>query len=616
MPDVVVEIAFGSGYSTPAADRVWTDVSDYVEPSSQLAINFGRGDEMASADANTLSLTLDNSDGRFTALRPASPYYPNVRIGTPIRVTATPQGGTPSVRFLGFVEEWPVAWDGSDEYAEAQIAASSRLARLGIDTSLRSIVEETILTDSPDVYYTLGEAEGARRAADSSVNGVPPLKTTGDGAPVVFGSATGPATDGLTAAKFQGGQYLAATSDTMPQALYVSTVEAFARATSVPATDQMLVKTRNLRLILRTNGRMRVYCVGSTIDSPSSVADGSTHHFVVTDDNATASLYIDGVLVGSTGHLAISTAFPTDVWVGGYGIPSGTVGDPFAGTISHVAVWLDGAPVAADRIAAHYAAGSSGFAGETTTERLARYAALAGVPAAELATEAAATTVAHVATNDQTAIDMMRLVEVTEGGVLFDDRDGTLTMHSRAHRYNPSSTLDLDMAAQFVGADFAPKLDRTGLTNDVSAQNSAGTVTARVQDASSIDYYGFASGSFETMSDDDDEPLTGAAWRVSIYAEPKVRVPSLSVNLLDFTAAPSQDDVLAATVGTLVTVSNQPTQAATSTGSYFIEGCVETITGTSYDLTFNVSPAEAWTDGVVRFDDPARGFDSGARFAY
>ena len=124
MPDVVVEIAFGSTYATPYLDRVYTDVSDYVELADRIVIGVGRQDERSLADANTLTLTLDNTDGRFTAQRAASPYYPNVKIGRPIRVTATGPVNLYS-RFVGFIDQWPVEWDGSDKYAKATITASS-----------------------------------------------------------------------------------------------------------------------------------------------------------------------------------------------------------------------------------------------------------------------------------------------------------------------------------------------------------------------------------------------------------------------------------------------------------------------------------------------------------
>ena len=85
------------------------------------------------------------------------------------------------------------------------ITAVSRTARLGRGNELRSVVEEEILADGPDAYYTLGEPEGATQANDSSGNGAAPLFMTGDGPAVVFGNATGPGTDGLTQRSSQTG---------------------------------------------------------------------------------------------------------------------------------------------------------------------------------------------------------------------------------------------------------------------------------------------------------------------------------------------------------------------------------------------------------------------------
>lgn len=84
---IAVHVAFSSGYKTPAADRGWTDVSQYVEAQSDITITYGRNDEFSTTDANRLTgLMLDNRDGRFTLDNPASPYYPFVLVGRPIRV--------------------------------------------------------------------------------------------------------------------------------------------------------------------------------------------------------------------------------------------------------------------------------------------------------------------------------------------------------------------------------------------------------------------------------------------------------------------------------------------------------------------------------------------------
>jgi hypothetical protein len=61
IPKVSVDIAFDGGPFSSSYG--WTDVSDYVEG---FSIHRGRNNELDRIEAGTLSLTLDNSDGRFT----------------------------------------------------------------------------------------------------------------------------------------------------------------------------------------------------------------------------------------------------------------------------------------------------------------------------------------------------------------------------------------------------------------------------------------------------------------------------------------------------------------------------------------------------------------------
>jgi hypothetical protein len=61
IPNVTVEVAFDGGpFST---SYTWTDISDYVEG---FKAHRGRNNELDRIEAGTISLTLDNSDGRFT----------------------------------------------------------------------------------------------------------------------------------------------------------------------------------------------------------------------------------------------------------------------------------------------------------------------------------------------------------------------------------------------------------------------------------------------------------------------------------------------------------------------------------------------------------------------
>ena len=109
--DTKVEIAFDSGFRTPEGDRTWTDVSDYAEMTALdgIQITRGRSDEISGIEPSTCTVTLDNSDGRFTPRNAAGAYYPNVKRGRPLRVTVT-HDGVDYVRFTGYVAQWPVQW--------------------------------------------------------------------------------------------------------------------------------------------------------------------------------------------------------------------------------------------------------------------------------------------------------------------------------------------------------------------------------------------------------------------------------------------------------------------------------------------------------------------------
>lgn len=92
MPIVIAEVALTSGYTTPAASRVWTDISDWVEAQERISIKRGRQNEQGSAQPSTMSLVLDNRDGRFTPDNVAGAYYPNIKKGRPIRIRALARG--------------------------------------------------------------------------------------------------------------------------------------------------------------------------------------------------------------------------------------------------------------------------------------------------------------------------------------------------------------------------------------------------------------------------------------------------------------------------------------------------------------------------------------------
>lgn len=763
-PDTKVEVAFNAGVRTPKASRTWTDVSDYVEFHRGIGITGGRADERSTCDANTASIVVDNSDGRFTPGLASSPYYPNVKIGRPIRVTAiyppepaanllsaananfesgvggwtgtgtvaptlsvdtvtkrydsqslkitwngggalpqaqvstasltasvtytwavwvyVPTGapdvrliaststgslsavkdtwhrlsltftqgasttvtvgirssGTPSstvcyadggmlvygsdvgdfntlppttyIRFEGYVDEWPNEWgEQVDSYATTAITASSRLARLGASTKLRSVVEQTVIALGPVSYYPLGEPEGSTSASDVSGNGADPLVVTGTGAAVNFAAATGLSTDGLQSPTMTGKKYLK-DSYSASSSLGVTLSIFFRNGDYTADVADEVFSAIGVQLSIDSGGTVIAFpkTATATATAAGAMPDNNWHHVAVRLNAAgsTITAWVDGVQVATASPTA-HTPSGTAVIVGNN--DNMAVASAFA--VAHAAVF-NYALADAD-ITAIAAAGLTGLTG-TADDVLATLATYAGVASAETDFDATAvTSIAHVNPAGQTNLEPMRKVEETEGGVLFDARDNTLTYVSRNARYTATSALSASMLTHDVEGNVTPRYDRSTLVNDATATLVNGS-SYRVLDASSIDDYDPAESTIDLASNDPIEAAGAAGWRVSTYAQPTTRIPNLTLNLLNLT--PTQiAAALSLDVGSLTTVADWPTQAASSSLSLFVEGYVDAIDLESYSLTLNVSPSDPWLNTLV-LDSASRGLLDTYRLAY
>lgn len=753
-PDVRVEIAFDSGWSTPAASRTWTDVSAYVEYADGISIGVGRGDELSVADANTLSLTLNNTDGRFTPGKTSSPYYPDVKIGRPIRVyhasvtantnlitnptfeagitgwvagggapptlaASTAQAwqgvqslratwdtggvlpqfhvtvsgmtigltytascyvyvptGSPSItwilpgsglwpgattvndawtritmtftatatslelqlwptrapvagelcyidgamvnlgasavgfndsaaaessRFVGYITSWPVAWEGTDAFAKSTINASSRLARLGADAQLRSVVEEEFLRGpAPSLLYVLGEPSEATSAAD--LMGGPRARQVSTGTDVEFGNGVGPGTDDLPAAVFAAGKGLRADVDLTDAGTDVWMSCAFSTSASadqvmVSAFGALVAGNYTFAVQLQMNTTGNVFLVGSvpTLSSPNTYNDGETHlavaRLVQNGANIDGTLWVDGVSV-DTGSTAGTLTLDVDGFVIGTSVPSssGTYDPSWTGTLSYAGLGFTNATTG---VADWWTAISDGFAGETPGRRIQRYAEWAGVADAELEVDTGTPPMSHIPTTGRNPLDLMRVVERTEGGALFDAPDGTLVFQHRGRRYIAASQFTIEADEDYLEADYLPTLDDSRIINTTTAASGDGSIAFVAVDSTSYDAYGPRVSDLELFTTDEEEIRSAAWWAVNSYAEPATRVPTLSVNLLGFSAA-DQAAILGLTVGSRITVTGLPTQAANTSEDYFVEGYTETSSIDGYVLTFNVSPGDVF----------------------
>lgn len=551
------------------------DISQYVDLKLPLTINRGRGDELSQVQAATLTLTLTNTDGRFTV---GSVTY-GIAMNQKIRVTET-VGATTSHRFTGFVQNWPTAWPlGSDTYSTVTITATDLFARLA-RTKLKSITEQEILSDAPTAYYTLGEGSSATGAGDISGNIGPSLIATGGGVQPAFG-ATGLNTwDGVTGCTFAGGSWLAGPFLTIAAAPGTSEI-GFIR-TGLPAATEVLLVAGALFIQMDTAGRIFTV-VGAP--SPLSYADGRPHHAAVTwaSGTNTVTLYVDGVAV-STGPLG--GAGGNLLTVGGTAVSAAT----FNGTLAHAAYWTTTA-LSPARVAAHANAVLNGFNTERSDQRIARLLGYAGVAVGGMALEIGfQTAVPAQSTNGAGVLDAVNAIAAAESGLAFVRGDGVVAFQNKGHRA-------IQIAADWTitnddidpSTTFGP--DMQGVANDVTAKSVTG-IGQVVRNAASIAQHGSYPQDLDLFVATDQEAFDAANWLVTTKSQPQSRLSNVVIDLLTQTAA-FQQAGLSLELSDRLSVTGWPTQSPAGTAELVVEGSVETLSIDNWQLALNTSN---WAD--------------------
>lgn len=600
-----VEIAFAS-----AADAVtpsWTDVTAYLHFPAGVSISHGRQDEMAQVGTGTSAFVLDNTDGRFTPGNPASPYYPNVKLRRKVRISwRDPNVGTGPYtdRFVGYVDDWDTSHPyGSSLFAACRVSASDRVKRLSAVPGLLSHIEQEFMADHPVAYWPLGDNNPVTpRESIGNYPRVSPMviRHSGGGGTLAW-NGTGPANDGLTAPIFtpasaSDGYWLSADSAGFSPSM-TATAECAVNTTS--ATGRILALTYGLWYadVVLSAGYAQVRInygsppVAAVTTSTAYLADGNTHHVAISVQAAQTVLYVDGAAV-ATAVLAQAVNW-SQVRAAG----DGENGILFGCTIAHIAVY-DGL-LSAARILEHAKAVLNGCSQDTPGGRIARYAGWVGVPTGELNLAAGdEPAVGPVDTTGKSPWAAMQLVATTEGGVLFVNRSGMLTLTARSARFNTSSAMTLSVASEQVGPGIRPLCNDARVIN-VAAVSCLGFETV-VTDATSVADFGEYRASITTAHVSTVAVQSYAAWLVAKYKDPATRIEDLSIDLQ--TDSVSLASALALEIGSRITVTGLPSAFPASTMDVIVEGWREDISPDSWDLALSTSPADLtvyWQLGVA-----------------
>lgn len=266
-------------------------------------------------------------------------------------------------------------------------AAPASNAPLTQSTTQSDTYSAAVLSDTPTAYYRLDD--GGTSVADSSGNA---LSGT-------IGSYVTTSSDGLlstssdTAMTFHGENNsagvirVAQTSKLQPSKIV--SLEALLRFSATPATYTVPVAYgtdsgyapydlyfENGRIYAQfdlTSGPL-------VVKSPSALLSNTTYHIVSTFDGSTGRLYINGTQVASVSKNGTLTGYAH-----GYGLAIGDDAgytDPaFSGVIDEVAVYA-GKALSATRVAAHYAAATTGSATPAPTVSPVSTASATPAPAA------------------------------------------------------------------------------------------------------------------------------------------------------------------------------------------------------------------------------------------
>jgi hypothetical protein len=583
------------------------DVKSFVRLPAGVSITKGAGDEFSDVQPSALSLTFDNTTGVFTL---GSGTY-GIAIDQRIQVALDAGAGAVKV-FTGYVQDWPVAWpDGSDQFAIAEVTAVDRLSRLA-RRKLRDVIGNEYVLDTPAAYYNLAEAENSTTAGDTSTNLVASLMVAGVGTELTFGNATGPGTDGLSAAEFTGGQFLTSTTS----AAYIGsgswTVEFFMLA-AAPGAAVMTPVILNgggsttvpevVFQIAATTGVISASIVdpsgtpSTTVPTSTNVADGSTHHIALTQGGGFLTIYIDGTSAGFVASSAFTTP-PTYLTIG-----SGSANTSFlalTGVVAHVATYISA--LSSTRIAAHASAGLRGFATDTADQRVARLASYANIVTGDQALETGQQpSIAAQDTNGQTVLDAINNVVTAEGGLVFIRGDGKLVMQSKGHRVlTATGTAALAITdPEQVNPDLTIGGAKNYLVNTATGARHDGAQQRAVYSAGVTANEEYPQDFDRALLTSDELVKDLLQWTVTAYGTARPRIAAITIDLLTTASAGTVQTILALELGDLITLTGLPSQKPATLAGLLVVGSSMSLTHDSWTVTFNTVPADIFRGPVV-----------------
>lgn len=551
----------------------------------------------------TLTFTATSTSHTIGLTTAASPpaagdrvWLDDVQLETGATPTAFDSAGTRiHWRFYGMVNGWKTYWRGME--AMVSVTATDLFKHLNKQPQLGSLLSEEIKQAQPIIYYPLTEPSTSTSAGDVAGTGGGSLvqAQVGSGGAVTFGEQDGPPATGTPAVSFapasasngvrldadMGLAAVASTTtdfikfecwfktSTVGRQFYHCRSETFQYeiAFTLDASGYLTIEHTDV------GGTRTASVIGST-----NLADGAWHHVLYTE--YLKDVYIDG-------GAPIDVIFLPFMFGLRFMTIGGNNGSLWEGSVAH-AVLYTGTAFDSALLAAHYDAGANGYSGEDSDQRVMRLAGYAGIAAIDAVGDFSP--VDSQGAGGASALDLMRVVEVTEGGKLVSHRDGhALIFQSRTVRYNTPTSVSLEFADLETSDASLPSDDQKQI-NQLTAMRPGGA-TQRVVSAESVAAFGPYPKERTIIKTTDVEVVDAAHWIVSRYAVPEPELREVPVQAYSLPSATYQA-LLDADISSVLEITDLPDEAPAPTTTATIEGYVEQIGLASHFIQFHTSRAQ------------------------
>ncbi len=628
MPTVTVEIGFDvagvrQGVQTVYSSLSWTNVTAYVRAKEGVTFQRGRAEAGQSASAGQLTVSFDNTDGRFTPGVTGGAYGP-VRTRMPIRVKADS-----TVLWLGFVTDidWKieaghpvVSMSASDIIATAArtkcgpwmtkrvLAKSAGLIHYWplTDTAPNSLSNNTNTAVPTYVGETLRPAAGANYLTVASRAGVGDLSvnvtsdlSTETIEPVAAFTPTGAGGKILTGATVP----LDSTGDLAVSMWVRPTGYAYSRGlfASYLGSSGVMVYTTSDGYIQMTYGQSYLGRGDgwSIYFAPSGLTPDTWSHLYFEVDNSQTSgvlkfrMWRDGTeltginITGGSwtpyiGSLSSNISIGGNDWVPSYA----TQIDPWNGQMGHVAIWNT-----LDSTRAAFLANNGGAGATPCDTRMGELQYVttnpAGLSSWITADTAADNTVSPQTVNAKSLLQVAEEVADAERGSIIATRLGKL--HLLAQRYfvapaaasvELSAENDVMQLGNAFGVDDSANLNECVVTLQPSGWRY--TATRAVEP-------GVESTTLDIWSGDQffAEAL---ALQIANADTERPRAPSLTLSVEWLDKVGLADEVLGLELGDTIRVTDLPSQAPGSELTLQVRAIGHTITTAGWLVNIDTDP--------------------------